>query len=189
MGDMKPNYYVDNKKLYTEMVKYVNEYKECKEKGIQTPRCPEYIGECVWKIANGLSITRNFVGYTFRDDMIGDGVENTIRYLHNFDPDKTNNPFAYFTQIIYYAFLRRIEKEKKQTYIKYKVTEDSIAMNTLVEMSSDDASQFAAYVHTLDYEKLAAMSDKFEKKQRAKSSKKKGLENFIGDDDANGTEI
>lgn len=172
------------------MVKYITEYRRCKEAGIQTPRCPEYIGGCIWKIAEGLSTNRNFIGYTYRDEMIGDGVENTIRYLHNFDPDKTKNPFAYFTQIIYYAFLRRIEKEKKQTYVKYKVTEDSIAMNSLVEMAPEDSTQFAAYVHTLDYDKLAAMSEKFETKQKNKKPAKiAGVEKFIEEIPDDGTEI
>jgi len=116
--------------------------------------------------------------------MIGDAIENCLRYLHNFNPDKSNNPFAYFTQIMYYAFLRRIEKEKKQSYIKYKSMENSIAMNTLVEMSPDDASHFHSVVVTMDYDKLANLSEKYETKQNAKKAgKKTGVEKFIGDDD------
>lgn len=182
---MKPNYYVDNKKLFDEMVKHVNEYKRCKEAGLELPRCPPYIGECIYKIAEGLSVTRSFIGYTYRDEMIGDGVENTLRYLHNFNPEKTKNPnpFAYFTQIIYYAFLRRIDKEKKQTYVKYKITAEAISSNQMVDMSPEDSSHFDAFVKTLDYEKLNAMANRYEKKPKAakKVTKKKGLENFIGD--------
>ena len=65
----------------------------------------------------------NFVNYMFRDDMISDGIENCVQYIHNFDPEKSRNPFAYFTQIIHYAFLRRIQKEKKQLDIKNKIIE------------------------------------------------------------------
>ena len=83
----------------------------------------DYIGQCFLDIANGLSNRPNFINYTFKEDMVFDGVENCIRYCHNFDPDKSKNPFSYFTQIVYYAFLRRIEKEKKQSYIKFKMTE------------------------------------------------------------------
>ena len=61
----------------------------------------------------------------FRDDMISDGIENCVQYIHNFDPAKSKNPFAYFTQIIHYAFLRRIQKEKKQLDIKTKIIERS----------------------------------------------------------------
>lgn len=182
---MAKNNYVDNKRLYTEMIKYINAYNEAKEAGLPAPRASNYIGTCIWLIANRLSTNRNFIGYTYRDEMIGDAIENCLRYLHNFNPDKSSNPFAYFTQIMYYAFLRRIEKEKKQTYIKYKSMENSIAMNTLVEMAPDDQSHFNAYVVTMDYDKLSSMADKYETKQTAKKAAKKpsGVEKFIKDDD------
>lgn len=178
------NHYVDNKRLYGEMIKYVNEYNQAKKDGDEPPRVPEYIGKCIWLIANRLSTNRNFVGYTYREEMIGDAIENCLRYLHNFDPDKSNNPFAYFTQIMYYAFLRRIDKEKKQSYIKYKTMENSIVMNTMAEMAPDDQSHFQAIVVHMDVDKLQAMSEKYETKQKEKKPpKKKGVEKFIGDDD------
>jgi DNA-directed RNA polymerase specialized sigma24 family protein len=166
------------------MIKYINEYNEAKKKGTTPPVASNYIGECIWLIANRLSTNRNFIGYTYREEMIGDAIENCLRYLHNFDPDKSKNPFAYFTQIMYYAFLRRIDKEKKQSYIKYKSIENSIAMNTLVEMSPDDVSHFQAVVVTMDYDKLASLSERYEVKQNAKkAAKKSGVEKFIGDED------
>ena len=177
------NHYVDNKRLFGEMIKYINAYNEAKEQGKEPPRANDYIGKCIWLIANRLSTNRNFIGYTYRDEMIGDAIENCLRYLHNFNPEKSNNPFAYFTQIMYYAFLRRIDKEKKQSYIKYKTMENSIAMNTLVEMSPDDASHFHAVVVTMDYDKLAGLSDKYETKKKEKKATKKGVEKFIGGDD------
>lgn len=182
----QPQHYVDNKKLYTEMVKYINAYNEAKERGELPPKVNNYIGECIWLIANKLSTNRNFIGYTYREEMIGDAIENTLRYIHNFDPDKTNNPFAYFTQIMYYAFLRRIEKEKKQQYIKLKAMDNSIVMNTLVELAPDDASHFQAVVVNMDYEKLSALADKYDTKKAPAVKKpraKKGIDKFIGDED------
>ena len=88
------------------------------------PHIPRYVGECFLKIANHLSFKPNFVNYMFKEDMISDGIENCVQYIDNFDPDR-GNPFAYFTQIIYYAFLRRIQKEKKQLEIKSKILERS----------------------------------------------------------------
>ena len=83
------------------------------------PPVTNYIGECFLKIANGLSYRPNFINYTYRSEMVSDGIENCLQYIHNFDPEKSKNPFAYFTQIIYYAFLRRIQKEKEtSTYQK-----------------------------------------------------------------------
>lgn len=166
------------------MIKYVNAYNAAKERGEVPPKASNYIGECIWLIANRLSTNRNFIGYSYREEMIGDAIENCLRYLHNFNPDKSNNPFAYFTQIMYYAFLRRIEKEKKQSYIKYKSMENSITMNTLVELAPDDMSHFNAVMMTMDMDKLAVLSEKYDAKQTAKKTrKKKGLEKFIGDED------
>lgn len=180
----KENHYVDNKRLYTEMIKYTRAYNEAKEQGREPPKASNYIGECIWLIANRLSTNRNFIGYTYREEMIGDAIENCLRYLHNFNPDKSTNPFAYFTQIMYYAFLRRIEKEKKQSYIKYKTMENSITMNTLVELAPDDMSHFNAVMMTMDMDKLAVLSEKYDTKQtQKKAKKKKGLEKFIGDED------
>ena len=82
------------------------------------PPVTNYIGECFLKIATHLSYRPNFINYTYRDEMISDGIENCLQYVKNFNPEKSSNPFAYFTQIIYYAFLRRIQKEKKQTHVK-----------------------------------------------------------------------
>ena len=177
-------HYVDNKKLYTEMVKFINEYNSAKAKGVETPTPSNYIGECIWLIANRLSTNRNFIGYTYREEMIGDAVENCLRDLHNFDPEKSTNPFAYFTQIMYYAFLRRIDKERKQTYIKYKAMENSVTMNTLVELSPDDLSHFNAIMVTMDMDKLTDLTEKYDAKQAAKRQKrKKGIDKFIGEDD------
>ena len=122
------------------------EYKQRKELNINEP-IPNYIGECFMKIAEGLSHKPNFINYTYREEMIGDGIENCLMYFENFNPDKSKNPFAYFTQIIYFAFLRRIAKEKKQTYIKYKATEQFGILDEfeLMEMEDGTTRQFALY--------------------------------------------
>jgi len=118
-------YYVNNKEFLEEMTKYRNSVLAAEANGSPRPRVPNYIGECFLKIATHLSYKPNFVNYMFRDDMICDGIENCLQYIDNFDPAKSSNPFAYFTQIIYYAFLRRIQKEKKQLEIKAKILERS----------------------------------------------------------------
>ncbi len=123
MSKKNPEYYVNNKEFLEAIIVYKKKLKE--NTNSTKPRIPSYIGECFLKIATHLSYKPNFVNYTFRDDMISDGVENCIQYINNFDPDKSQNPFAYFTQIIYYAFLRRIQKEKKQMDIKDKLIERS----------------------------------------------------------------
>jgi hypothetical protein len=113
-------HYVNNKDFLVAMTEYRINRLAALDRGDPKPRVGEYIGECMVKIANHLAYKSNFVNYTFREEMILDGIENCITYIDNFDHDKSKNPFAYFTQITYYAFLRRIQKEKKQLDTKYK---------------------------------------------------------------------
>jgi len=121
----KKEHYVNNKEFLEAMKAYRKSVNKAKKEKKEKPLVTNYIGSCFLKIANHLSYRPNFINYTFRDDMISDGIENCLQYLDNFNPAKSNNPFAYFTQIIYYAFIRRIQKEKKQTTIKHKLIMDS----------------------------------------------------------------
>ena len=125
MAKKKSEHYVNNRELLEALIAYRAEVKEATENDLPKPRITNYLGSCFLKIATHLSYKPNFVNYMFRDDMISDGIENCVQYIHNFDPDKSRNPFAYFTQIIHYAFLRRIQKEKKQLDIKTKIIERS----------------------------------------------------------------
>ena len=125
MSKAKKEHYVNNKEFLEAMTVYKKEVKKALKAKKDKPLVTDYIGSCFLKIANHLSYRPNFINYTFRDDMVSDGIENCLQYLDNFDPAKSSNPFAYFTQIIYYAFIRRIQKEKKQTTIKHKLIMDS----------------------------------------------------------------
>jgi DNA-directed RNA polymerase specialized sigma subunit len=121
----RSEHYVNNKEFLIAIVEYKAMVRRAAEKGEPKPRITNYLGECFLKIATHLSYKPNFVNYMFKDDMICDGIENCVQYINNFDPEKSSNPFAYFTQIIHYAFLRRIQKEKKQLEIKSKIIERS----------------------------------------------------------------
>lgn len=121
----KKEHYVNNKEFLAALIDYRHDVAIAKNKGEPKPRVPEYIGDCFLKIATHLSYRPNFVNYMFKDDMICDGIENCLQYIDNFDPEKSQNPFAYFTQIIYFAFLRRIQREKKQLDIKTRILEKS----------------------------------------------------------------
>ena len=123
MPRKKSEHYVNNKELLEALIVYREKVAIAEEKDLPKPRITNYLGSCFLKIATHLSYKPNFVNYMFRDDMISDGIENCVQYIHNFDPEKSRNPFAYFTQIIHYAFLRRIQKEKKQLDIKNKIIE------------------------------------------------------------------
>tara|TARA_B100000609_G_scaffold89971_1_gene71741 strand:+ start:105 stop:587 length:483 start_codon:yes stop_codon:yes gene_type:complete len=134
----KPHY-VDNKKFLQAMIEYRDKCRKAEEKNRKKPPVTNYIGECFLKIANHLSYRPNFINYTYRDDMISDGIENCLQYMNNFDPDKSDNPFAYFTQIIYYAFIRRIQKEKKQMQVKAKIIANAGVENMMDQLEGDDA--------------------------------------------------
>ena len=134
----KPHY-VDNKKFLEAMTEFRIKVLDAEEKGKKRPMVTNYIGECFLKIANHLSYRPNFINYTFRDDMISDGIENCLQYMDNFNPEKSKNPFAYFTQIIYYAFIRRIQKEKKQIQIKSKLIANAGVENMMDQLKGDDA--------------------------------------------------
>ena len=121
----KKQHYVDNQEFLAAIIKYKEQVRIAEERGKPKPRVNNYIGGCFLKIANHLSFRPNFINYMYKDDMVCDGIENCIQYIDNFDPSKSKNPFAYFTQIVYYAFLRRIAKEKRQIDIKDKILEKS----------------------------------------------------------------
>jgi len=139
----KKRNYVNNKDLLAALIEYKKKVKEAEDQGDSLPRIPEYIGECIFLIANRLATKPHFSGYTYKDDMISDGIENCIQYIHNFNPDKSENPFAYFTQIIWYAFLRRIQKEKKQMYIKFKSSQNMM-LETEIMDSGDNSIQLSS---------------------------------------------
>ena len=133
----KPHY-VDNKKFLIAMTEYRELRIKAEEEGKRRPTVTNYIGECYLKIANHLSYRPNFINYTYRDDMISDGIENCLQYMDNFDPEKSKNPFAYFTQIIYYAFIRRIQKEKKQQEVKQKMIANYGIEQMMDSLDGDD---------------------------------------------------
>jgi len=132
----EPSHYVDNKKFLAALIDYKKSIDVAKVEGMGTPQVPKYIGECFIKIATHLSYKSNFINYTFKDDMISDGIENCLTAATKFDPEKSSNPFAYYTQIIYFAFIRRIQKEKKHQATKYKIIEN-LDMDAIMQGSDD----------------------------------------------------
>ena len=173
----KKQHYVDNEKFLEVMGDYREKFLKAKDDETERPMLPDYAGECFLKIAERLSHRPNFINYAFREEMVSDGIENCVMYAGNFNPEKSTNPFAYFTQIIYFAFLRRIEKEKKQLYIKYK-TMDEFSMledHSDVESMGKDAALVSSGATTMTVDKRKTISDfifAFEEKKRKKKKPK-----------------
>ena len=173
---MSSKHYINNATFLKELL----DYKERKKNNPKEPK-PNYIGECWMKIAEGLSHKPNFISYSYRDEMISDGIENCLMYFENFDPTKSSNPFAYFTQIIYFAFLRRIQKEKKQLYIKYKSTAQMGILDDYEMTDADTGSskQFEMYDNIAEFIETYEISQSKKKADKKLAKKPKGIEAFL----------
>tara|TARA_Y100001949_G_scaffold160039_1_gene151384 strand:- start:78 stop:563 length:486 start_codon:yes stop_codon:yes gene_type:complete len=151
----KKPHYVNNKEFLQAMIDWKATVVEAEANDEPRPQVTNYIGECFLKIANHLSYRPNFINYTYREEMISDGIENCLQYIDNFDPEKSKNPFAYFTQIIYFAFVRRITKEKKQSLIKDKILKTSNIEDMVMVQEHDDANvyqqQFLEYLEQYSF--------------------------------------
>ena len=141
----RSEHYVNNKEFLAALIKYREDKEIAEIRGLPKPVIPRYIGECFLKIANHLAFKPNFVNYMFKEDMISDGIENCVQYIHNFNPEKSQNPFAYFTQIIHYAFLRRIQREKRQLEIKNKILEKSGYSEVFDDSNKIDGDNYSDY--------------------------------------------
>ena len=179
MAKKKGAHYVDNKMFLQAMKDWKEQCKEAEEMGEEIPRITNYIGECFLKIANGLSYKPNFINYTYRQEMISDGIENCLQYIHNFNPEKSNNPFAYFTQIIYYAFSRRIQKEKKQAHVKHRMIEKQEYIPYVTNPMDNTVYQVSGF----DINVMVPDEAVYKPKKKENKSKKSGLENFMESDD------
>ena len=151
MAQQKRVHYVDNKKFLAAIIERKELMAESEAAGDDPPQITNYLGECILKIANHLSYRPNFINYTYREEMISDGIENCLQYIDRFDPAKSSNPFAYFTQIIYYAFVRRITKEKKQQMIKEKLLKQSNIEERIALQAHEDGRDYQQqFVDMLD---------------------------------------
>ena len=170
---------MDNKKFLQAMTEWKENCAMAEEADDPKPPLTNNIGECFLKIATHLSYRPNFINYSYRDEMISDGIQNCLQYAHNFDPEKSKNPFAYFTQIIYYAFIRRIAVEKKQVHVKNMMIEKQ-SYESFVTMEGDDT----VYNIDLPYDVLLNQLDHNVEVRETKKqeTKKKGLEIFMEKD-------
>lgn len=182
--ERKKNQYVDNKKLYEALVVWLSERKAAQRKKAPLPPLPDYIGECILLMANRLAQKANFVNYTFKDDMIGDAMESCLRYLHNFNPERSTNAFAYVTQILHNAFVRRIQRERRNSYTKAILISHGMPGYDVQE--GDDNDYTNTYVDFLQ-ENITDVIEKFEsakQRKKARQQKKVGLENLFTEEAA-----
>lgn len=168
----KKGKYISNKKLYAAMIEHKNILEKSITDGVDKPRIKDYIGECIVLICSNLAKKPNFSNYSYKDEFISDAIIDCISAVDNFDPLKTNNPFAYFTQIAWNAFVRRIHKEHKQTYIKHKNYEQMFIMNDFY----DDTENIRQKNNDISNEIIKSFENKIIKLK--KIEKKIGLDNI-----------
>lgn len=165
--------YINNEHFLEAMIEYKEKISDAEKENKEIPPVPDYVGECFLLIAQRLSFRPNFINYAFKDDMISDGIENCLQYVNNFNPEKSTNPFAYFTQIIYWAFVRRIQKEKKNLYIKYKEMERLSYLEDHIESSPDDNKEYLSLIGSADSRNaISKFIEDFEEKRFKKRKKK-----------------
>jgi len=189
----KPVNYVDNKRFLEEIIKYRADVALAKEKELDEPKIPEYIGECILKIAKNMATMPRFIRYSFKEEMISDGYENCIVYFHSFDPTKHNantgrpydNPFAYFSQVIYFAFLRRIGEEEEIRYAVYKNFQETITSQHDSSLLTDEEGNCVVTANL--YDNINYFMNRFEKKKADKKLKRKqakdGLATLFGEEE------
>ena len=172
-------HYVNNAQFLESIKQYKADLQEARDAGTEEPRIPEYLGECILKIATRLSHKYNFINYSYREDMVLDGIENCMQCMNSFDPTKSSNPFSYFTQVIYFAFLRRIAKEKKQSYIKGRLIQEMPFESFELQGHDDNGDFINAY--TAFIQSNSSFDDSFVKKKekKAKTKQDNSLKDFI----------
>lgn len=176
---MAKNNYVDNKKFYESLVERKAIREACEAKGEEVPRISDYLGKTILDICTRFSYSPNFINYSFREEMIGDALENCLRVIDNFNTELYSNPFAYFTQITFFAFLRRIDQEKKQQYIKFKLLEE-LPIDEMIETIDHDSgdSHFKPAIEFMR-ENSYFNTKEYEDKHAAKKKVKTPIESIL----------
>ena len=180
--EKKPNHYIDKEQLTQDLIAYADLCREAENAGETKPRVPESIGRDVYNICHRFSFSPSFINYVFREDMVMDAAENCLKYLHNFDPEKSRNPLSYFTQFAYFTFLQRIKREKKQYHTKAKyVQSNAMHLDVMAqdggEFAADTGGEYYKYVQTLyDVELGEFDSPKVKKEKKERANPLKGFE-------------
>jgi len=171
-------HYVNNADFLKNMKLHLKNVSSCKRAKLAAPQVSDFIGECILSIATKLANKPNFMNYPFKEEMISDGIENCLMYLNNFNPKRSNNPFAYFTQIIYFAFIRRIQREKKHLYTKYRMIEESFTGDQQSEEVANPTQYGNEYSEQYRQEFVANFERGREEKKLSNKKKKKEKANL-----------
>jgi len=157
---------VNNADFYEALKKHRTACQAARDSDKPLPQVPNYLGECLLQIATNLARRPNFSGYAYREDMIMDGVENALRYIESFDPNRTKNPFGYFTKVIWFRFIRKIKDEKKQLYVRFKNSQSLLSGQGTFEAGQEEVQMNLS--NSVDY--MNAFIEEFEEKNFGKKN-------------------
>lgn len=174
-------HYVSNVDLYKAYCDWYKEIVVAESAGLEPPECPRYIAESIIKIATRLSYRPNFLNYSFREEMIADGIENVFRTIRNFNPERSTNPFAFITTVCFNAFIRRIQTEQKQTAIKSKLILDLHVEDMLESVDDDETGQLqnSLMEYLKEHSYIAGVQAPAERKKNKKVLHEENLEDFM----------
>jgi len=164
------NHYIDNQKFLEYLVKYKEKVADAKEQNLEQPKMPEFLGKCFFDLTEHMARRSEFINYSFNDEMRSDARENCIQYWYTFDATKSNNPFGYFSILVWRAFVRRILKEKKQQYVKYKLTFNSGVLDSRESLTDSDGN---AIVEANLADNMHDFIQNYEQKMQEKKNLKK----------------
>lgn len=173
--------YVDNQRFYDEIVKRKAALKEAEEKGLPKPKINDYIGKCLTDIATNFAKRPLYYGRTYKDEMIQDAIVNCVRYFDTFDPERTKNPFSYFSQCCYYSFLATIVNERDQAYTRSQIAKN-VNIDKFTSQEHDNSEIANEYIEYLNSLQKTDYSKYYEKKPKLKREHINELQKFMDSD-------
>jgi len=179
----KPKNYINNPDLLAEIIKYQDKCRVAAEQGKPKPQQSDYLGMAFMKIAENFSNNYQYRNYAFRDEMIGDAIMFCVKSVDGFNPEKSSNPFSFFTTAIYFAFLQKIQKEKKQLYIKYKNLESTGLFDIIEEHGETEMVEANFSLQSADTRQnfIKEFEESMQKK-KDKLKERKDLSDIIDED-------
>jgi len=174
----KKQHYINNKELYQALV----DYQEEKRGATDFVPVPEYVGKAILLITQKLASRGNFSNYSYKDEMISDAIENSLAAVDNFNPDKYDNPFGYFSRISWFAFIRRIDREKRQNYLKFKNYRKCMAEEELINIGMG-YYQPPTLTDEVTDQVITDYEENLKNRKEEKKRRERGIEKFVKDDD------
>lgn len=165
-------HYVNNREFTLALDKYARACKEAEENNKELPVMSRYLGESIMRMANRLATSPRFRNYSYREEMISNGVLAAVKYAHRFDGDRFDNGFAYVTQILFSHFIITIKSEKKKYETNLKLIQNAAAGLFAVDGYEEFIDEHARFIAD---QKLTDLEDSKEERDENGKMGKRGF--------------